>query len=75
MNPLPGLGHGHHSPDNYEPNLYKVLFTKAQPRINQDAQGKDIILNTAKRVPIVEATVDLKQNKVVKIANPPTQIR
>jgi hypothetical protein len=44
-------------------------------RGDQNAQGKEILLNAAIRTPVVEVRVDLAQNKVVGIDNPPAHIR
>jgi protein-S-isoprenylcysteine O-methyltransferase Ste14 len=68
---------GHQFPANYNQNLYKVVFTSVVLYGNLDAQGRDILLNTDAnlRTPIVEANVDLAQNKVVSISNPPAQVK
>jgi protein-S-isoprenylcysteine O-methyltransferase Ste14 len=70
-------GEGHQYPADYNKNLYKVVFTHATMRGNIDAQGKDILLNTDAdlRSPVVEVCVDLAQNKVVSISNPPAHIK
>jgi len=73
MNDVQG-GRGHHFPSDYNKNLYKIVFTKADLRTNQDVNGKGLLLNTVKRTPIVEVWLDLSQSKVFKVANPPTII-
>jgi hypothetical protein len=42
--------------------------------VNRDFQGKDIILHTAMKTPVVEVWVDLETKKVVAIKNPPQKI-
>ncbi|MHB1043428.1 MAG: methyltransferase family protein [Eubacteriales bacterium] len=74
MNKLEGINGGHHFPVNYDPNLYKVVFTQAESNTGKDAQGKEIILHTTKRNPLLEATVDLALNKVTSVKNPPDKI-
>lgn len=74
MNEVPGGG-GHHFPADYDQNLYKIVFTKADLRTNQAIEGKELLLNTVKRTPIVEVWLDLAQSKVIDIQNPPTTIK
>ena len=74
MNEVQGGG-GHHFPADYDKNLYKIVFTKAELRTNQDVAGKDLLLNTVKRTPIVEVWLDLSQGKVFDIKNPPPTIK
>lgn len=70
MNVVPGSAGGHFSPDNYNPTLYRVVFTQAELRTGQPAQGRDILLSNPLRRPLIEAVVDLAQNKVVETLLP-----
>ncbi len=65
---------GHYSPADYERNLYKVIFTRAHLRTDQQVEGKEIILNTAKRTPVVEVWVDLSQYTVIDKKDPPETV-
>ena len=64
----------HNNPQNYDKNMYKVIFNKADIRANQDVRGKDIISNVAKREPLVEVWIDVAERKVVKIQEIPDKI-
>jgi protein-S-isoprenylcysteine O-methyltransferase Ste14 len=66
---------GHYSPADYDRNRYKIIFTQVKLRTNPDSEGKDILLNASQRTPIVEVWVDLAQNTVTEIKNPPTVIK
>jgi protein-S-isoprenylcysteine O-methyltransferase Ste14 len=71
--PMNGVkyGAGHLSPSNYDQNMYKVIFTKADIRSNKDVSGIDIITNVEKREPIVEVWVNVADHKVIKILDMP----
>ena len=74
MNPVEG-GRGHHFPGDYDKNQYKIVFTRAEIRTSQEVEGKDILLHTVKRVPVVEVGIDLAQNQVIEIKDPPATVR
>ncbi|MFO1431956.1 MAG: isoprenylcysteine carboxylmethyltransferase family protein [Candidatus Competibacteraceae bacterium] len=67
------IGGRHYSPSNYDRNLLKIIFTKTVLRTAQ-AEGKEILLNTVKRTPVIEAEVDLSKRQVVNIKAPPTRL-
>jgi len=67
MNPVEGVGGGHHYPTDYDKNLYKIVFTRAELRRGQDAEGKEILVNTRAREPVVEVWVDLLKNQVTEV--------
>lgn len=69
MEPVPGA-RGHYTPQDYDENLYKVIFVQVDLRMNQAAEGKEILLNTIGRTPIAEVWVDLSQEDVVSIKTP-----
>ncbi len=76
MNPVEGLHHEHFLPQDYDKNQYKVIFTRAILSDKQeDVAGKNILLNTVKRLPIIEVHIDLSQNQVTNIQTPPKNIR
>ncbi len=66
---------GHYSPADYDNKLYKIIFTRAHLITGQQVEGKEIILNTARRTPVVEVWVDLSQQKVTAIKNPPESVK
>lgn len=65
----------HRYPSNFDENMYKIIFNKADMRNNQDVSGKDIIPNVAKREPVVEVWIDTAEQKVIKILEMPEIIR
>jgi len=65
----------HYRPANYDRNSFKILFMKAVLRTNAgDAKGNGLILETVRRVPIVEVEVKLDRNIVVRLENPPETV-
>ena len=72
MNPVEGTRGGHVHPARYDRTLYKIIFTRAELRAGQAAEGKDILMNTKRRWPVVEVAVDLSRERVSRITNPPT---
>lgn len=74
--PMNGIqrGQGHKSPGNYDRNLYKVIFTKADMRNGKEANGKEILTSVYMREPILEVWVDLSTNTVIKILEMPEEI-
>lgn len=73
MNPIEGTG-DHHSPTNYDKNLYKIIFTKAKLRSDQEVEGRELLLNTAQTESVVEVWIDLSKKSLISIKNPPTTI-
>ncbi|OGV08910.1 MAG: hypothetical protein A2499_09550 [Stygiobacter sp. RIFOXYC12_FULL_38_8] len=65
----------HYTPDNYDKNIYKIVFTRAIIRAGQEAEGKEILFNTVKRIPLIEVTVNLSNNTVMHIVNPPSKFK
>jgi hypothetical protein len=59
---------------DYSESFYKIIFTEAEIKTNYKVQGKEILLNTVKRTPVLEVHIDVNQNRVVKIIEPPTLI-
>lgn len=66
---------GHLNPATYDRNLYRIVFTRAELRNEQAVEGQNILLNTAKRIPLGEVVVDLAQHAVVETKNPPEHIK
>jgi len=74
MNMAKGI-EGHYNPEDYDKNSYKILINKADIKNDEDVEGKELILQTVKRTPLIEVKVDLAQNKVIAIENPATTVR
>lgn len=74
--PLNGVGpNGYHRfPGDYDPNLYKVVYTAAEIRGGDGVSGKDIIQRVKTRTPLVEVWVDVRKGTVVKQLDPPREI-
>ncbi len=67
-------GEGHSFPSDYDKNLYKIVFTRAEMRAGRDAEGRTIITDTARRTPVMEVWVDLAGARVIKIEDPPKSV-
>jgi protein-S-isoprenylcysteine O-methyltransferase Ste14 len=78
INPVEGAGAGAHGehflPRDYDRSSYRIVFTRAEVRTGDEVEGKDILLNAVKRVPVVEVTIDLVQNTVAEIKEPPASV-
>ena len=66
---------GHSSPTDYDPNLYKVIITKAHIRDGTMATGKEILRAVYFREPVAEAWVDLSAHIVTKILDMPEEVK
>jgi protein-S-isoprenylcysteine O-methyltransferase Ste14 len=75
MNPVEGAEGHLFPPTDYSKNFYKIIFTRAELRVNDEVEGKDILLNTAKTAPVIEVRVDLSQDQVTEIRNPPASAK
>jgi protein-S-isoprenylcysteine O-methyltransferase Ste14 len=74
MNPVEGAQGEHFLPRDYDRSSYKIVFTRAEVRSGDEVKGSDILLNTIQRVPVVEVSIDLSQNKVSEINDPPASV-
>jgi protein-S-isoprenylcysteine O-methyltransferase Ste14 len=74
--PMNGVqrGRGHKSPADYDPNLYKVILTKADMLDGKAAAGKKILTSVYVREPIAEVWVDLSTHTVIKALDMPEEI-
>jgi len=72
---IPDGFHGHHQPEDYDRNLYKVLITKAKLTTDRVVEGLDIIKKTFGREPLLVARVDKSKSKVIGIEMPPPHVR
>jgi len=55
--------------------IYKIVFTKAVMRTDNDIKGEDILLYTYLTIPIIEVWIDQDKEKIVKIFNLPNERR
>jgi hypothetical protein len=75
LNPTEYPG-GHYTPENYNKNLYKIAFTRAEfSASNQNAEGRDILTKAFRRTPVTEAWIDLSSGRVIEVLSPPADIR
>jgi protein-S-isoprenylcysteine O-methyltransferase Ste14 len=74
MNPVEGASGEHFLPRDYDRSSYTIVFTRAEMRTSDEVEGRGILLNAVKRVPVVEVSIDVPQNKVVDIREPPASI-
>lgn len=51
-----------------------MVFTKAVLRTAK-AEGRELLTNVLRRIPVAEAEISLAQHKVVKVLNPPKNIK
>lgn len=58
----------HHTPTAHDRERYRVVFTRASLGSSPDAMGREILLVAKSTHPLLEATVDLRQGRVVEIA-------
>ncbi len=65
---------GHYSPANYDHNLYKIVFTKAELRTNATAEGKEILTSASRRFVVTEVWINLAENKVTEVKGIPAEI-
>ncbi len=74
MNPVPGTVYHHNYPDDKPIDRFRIVLTEAIP-VNENQTGfggKDILFNTAARIPIFEVVMDRNNRKVIKIIEPAT---
>jgi len=75
LNPIEGP-RGHYTPEDYDKNLYKIAFTRAEfSESNTNAEGGDVLSKAFRRVPIVEVWIDLSSGRVVEVKSPPASVR
>jgi protein-S-isoprenylcysteine O-methyltransferase Ste14 len=61
----------HMNPTQFNPNLYKVLFSKAV--VDEGAEGNDIISKARAQKPLLLVNVDLSSKRVIDLKKPPPQ--
>ncbi len=75
MNPIENEGGLHFMYKNQNKNIYRIVITKAELGSDRASDGKNILLNVKKRIPILEIVIDIKKNKVTDIEYPTTKIK
>jgi len=73
MNQIEGAVGGHHHPKGYDRTLQRIVFTRAELGTDREAVGRDILLQAVRNEPLFEVVVDLAQNQVVGIKDPPNK--
>jgi hypothetical protein len=61
----------HGNPTQFNPNLYKVLFSKAV--VDDGTKGDDIISEARAQKPLLLVKVDLLTKRVIDVKKPPQQ--
>ena len=69
-----GVGRGHHSPRNYDDNLYKIIITRVITR-SDGVSIENLLTNVHTREPIIEIWIDLSEQSVIKILDMPEVVR
>lgn len=72
MNGIGTMGY-HRFSSNYDSNVYKIIFTKAEMR-SENVTGKNIIQNVTTREVIAEVWVNVSESKVIQIYDKPDNI-
>jgi protein-S-isoprenylcysteine O-methyltransferase Ste14 len=75
MNTVENAVEIHGYPKNKKINQYKIVFTQSVQRNPAEMAGKNILLNTAGRIPLLEVVIDVPLQKVVQITNPVQEYR
>ena len=69
-----GVGRGHHSPRNYDDNVYKIIITRVITR-NDGAPIENLLTNVRSIEPIAELWIDISGQSVIQILDMPDYIR
>jgi protein-S-isoprenylcysteine O-methyltransferase Ste14 len=72
--PMRGEG-GHRVPQDYDRNLYKVIFSQAVLPPGQTASGAQILFTAIHKTAILEVWVDLAAGQVTQVMEPPATVR
>jgi len=75
MNPIENESGVHFFSKTKNKNCYKIIFTKADFDNPTSPEGKDILLNVKKRTPLLEVTINLDRNEIVRIDYPTEKIK
>lgn len=61
---------GHYLSQDYDANLYKIIFVQVDLRTEQEVEGRQILLQAIGRTPITEVWVNVSQGTVIDIKTP-----
>jgi protein-S-isoprenylcysteine O-methyltransferase Ste14 len=70
-----GTHRGHHQPNTFNPDEWKVLFTKAKLVGDKSVADADIIKNAVGRIPIVVVKLNKASGEILGIETPPPHVR
>jgi protein-S-isoprenylcysteine O-methyltransferase Ste14 len=74
LNPIVGV-QGHYTPEGYDKNLYKIVFTRAEfSKSNINPEGREILSKALSREPVAEAWVDISNGQIIEVKNPPVSM-
>jgi hypothetical protein len=68
-------GFYHLQPKNYDRNLCKIIFTRADLRRGDYENAKGFLRQVSRRVPAAEAWIDISRKQVTEIKNPPLDVK
>lgn len=69
-------GSGHILPQNYDRNLYKIIFARAELSPGKETSaGEQILLNAVHKIGIVEVWVNLATGEITKITDTPETVK
>ncbi len=72
---IPDGVHGHHRPDAFSADRFKLIITRAHDADNKPMIKEDIIKRTCSRSALLEVYIDTAKGKVVDIRRPPGNVR
>ena len=64
---------GHTTPRDFEPGLYKVLFTRARSH-RPESRGREIVETAYGRDPVLRVRVDTRRGEVTAVERPPDNV-
>jgi protein-S-isoprenylcysteine O-methyltransferase Ste14 len=70
--PMNGV-RGHHTPVDYDRRRFKIVYTRAVLRTDENVHGPDILWYTVRTVPVLEAWID-SEGQVAQVLDPPQRL-
>lgn len=70
MNPVNNVAEIHGYPTDKKIDQYKIVFTQSVQRDGPETTGKEILLNTIRRIPLLEVVIDVPLQRVVQVIDP-----
>jgi protein-S-isoprenylcysteine O-methyltransferase Ste14 len=74
--PMNMKGHrGHHEPKEWNRDLYKILVMRAFGVEDDHARNEDLLLAIRHRKPLVELTLNIREERLLAVEKPPPTVR